>query len=178
MSAEEYLLFIPLLIYGIVLSRLLAEWKRFFDLGNWHGPYIVTIVVFTEIAIWNIFSFLDVFRGEADSTYLRYLAILFAPFLLLLSVNALLKDESGDGLVDREEFAERMRLSFALMGGFIALHLLPQYRADDGEFLFRLPALAIVLAVAWLRKESLIYLLGVVWLVSLFHRIDLTSAAG
>jgi len=28
MSAEEYLLFLPLLIYGLVLSRLLGEWRR------------------------------------------------------------------------------------------------------------------------------------------------------
>ena len=176
MDTEEYLLFIPLLIYGLVLSRLLGEWKRFFDLGNWHGPYIVTIVVFTEIAIWNIFNFLEVFRGEEDPSYLTYLALLFAPFLFLLSVNALLREDDRDGLVDRDEFASRMRPSFALMGGFITLHLLPMYRADDGEYLYRLPALAIIIAISWLRRESLIYLLGVVWALSLTHRLGLAGA--
>lgn len=59
MDPIEYLLFIPLLIYGIVLTRLLGEWRRFFDTANWHGPYVVTIVVFTEVAIWNIYTTLD-----------------------------------------------------------------------------------------------------------------------
>jgi hypothetical protein len=173
MDAEEYLLFIPLLIYGIVLSRLLGEWRRFFDFANWHGPYIVTVVVFTEIAIWNIFNFLDVFRGKSASSYLTYLALLLAPFLFLLSVNALLEEEDRDGLVDREEFASRMRLSYALMACFVALHLLPMYRADDGELIFRLPALVIVVAISWLRKEWLVYLLGAVWLLSLLRRIEI-----
>jgi len=173
MDVEEYLLFLPLLIYGIVLSRLLGEWRRFFDLANWHGPYIVTVVVFTETAIWNIFRFLDVFRAGDRQGYFTYLLLLLAPFLFLLAVNALLREEDGDGLVDREEFASRMRVSYALMGGYVALHLIPPYRPDGAELVFRLMALAIVLAIAWLRKEGLIYLLGVVWLASLCRRLFL-----
>jgi hypothetical protein len=133
----------------------------------------VTVVVFTEIAIWNIYTFLGVFRAEQDPGYLGYLTLLFAPFLFLLSVNSLLQEDDANGIVDRAEFASRMRVSFALMGGFVALHLLPRFRADDGELIFRLPALTIIALISWLQKDWLVYLLGVVWVLSLVRRVQL-----
>ena len=171
MSTEEYLLFIPLLIYGIVLSRLLGEWKRFFDLANWHGPYIVTVVVFTEIAIWNIYNFLAVFRLDPEPSYTSYLAVLSTPFLFLLGVNALLREDDNDGLVDRSEFASRMRLSYALMACFVAIHLLQRYSAEADETLFRLPAFAVMVAIAWFRKDWLVYGLAAIWIASLVWRL-------
>ena len=60
-------LFIGLVVITFCTSFFrLALNKRFFDLANWHGPYIATIVVFTEIAIWNIYNFLAVFRLEIE----------------------------------------------------------------------------------------------------------------
>ena len=171
MSTEEYLLFIPLLIYGIVLSRLLGEWKRFFDLANWHGPYIATIVVFTEIAIWNIYNFLAVFRLDPEPSYTTYLRVLVTPFLFLLGVNALLREDDADGLVDRSEFASRMRLSYALMACFVGAHLLQRFQGDDEQTLFRLPAFLVMVAIAWFRKDWLVYLLAAIWIASLVWRL-------
>ena len=133
-----------------------------------------SIVVFTEISIWNTYSFLRIFEGRQGDDYLTYVSLLVGPFLLLLAVNALLQDEDRDGVVDRSEFASRMRPSFFLMGLFVALHLLPGYRDDDGELaIVRLPALALVWSIAFFRRDWLIYGLGVVWVVGLVRRIQL-----
>ena len=177
-DAVEYLLFIPLLIYGIVLSQLLAQWRRLFDFANWHWPYIVTIVVFTEIAIWNIYTFLDVFAERPTHSYLSYLIDLTLPFTLLLSVNALVKDDNGDGLVDPEEFARRMGLSYFLCGCFIGLHLLPQFRIDEGLWQTQLPAIGVAFATAYFKKNWLVYLLGAIWVVSIVQRVGIPGWAG
>jgi hypothetical protein len=171
MDPIEYLLFIPLLMYGIVLTHLFGEWKRFFDLENWHWPYIITVVVFTEIAIWNIYTFLDVISRDESHSYLSYLGLLGAPFLFMLSVNALLAGEGAGGLVDREEFGRRMRLSYFFMGCFVMFHFVPLFGPNDGLNGPRAVAATILFLVAWLKKERLVYLLGVVWLVSLVIRI-------
>jgi len=175
MDPIEYLLFIPLLMYGIVLTQLFGEWKRFFDLENWHAPYIITVVVFTEIAVWNIYTFLDVISREASHTYLSYLGLLGAPFLFMLSVNALLAGEGTGGLVDREEFGSRVRLSYFFMGCFVSFHFVPVFGPDDGLNGPRIVAATVLFLVAWLRKERLVYLLGLVWLVSLVLRIRAAS---
>lgn len=175
MDPIEYLLFIPLLMYGIVLTHLFGEWKRFFDLENWHAPYIITVVVFTEIAVWNIYTFLDVISRESSHTYLSYLGLLGAPFLFMLSVNALLAEEGADGLVDREEFRSRVRLSYFFMGCFVLFHFHPVFASDDGLSGPRIVAAIVLFLVAWLKKERLVYLLGVVWLVSLVLRIRAAS---
>jgi hypothetical protein len=158
-------------MYGIVLTKLFGEWRRFFDFENWHGPYIITIVVFTEIAVWNIYTFLDVISREASHSYPSYLGLLAAPFLFMLSINALLAGEEAGGLVDRAEFQSRMRLSYFFMGCFLALHFLPLFGPDDGLSLPRVAAGVILFLIAGLQKERLVYLLGVVWLVSLVIRV-------
>ena len=172
MDPIEYLLFIPLLMYGIVLTHLFGEWKRFFDLENWHAPYIITIVVFTEIAIWNIYTFLDVISRDESHSYLAYLGLLAAPFLFMLSVNALLAGEGTDGIVDREEFGSRIRLSYFFMGCFVLFHFAPVFGPDDGLNGPRVIAAVVLFLVAWRREERLVYLLGVVWLISLAVRIN------
>lgn len=171
MSFTEYLLFIPLLIYGIVLSQLLGEWRRFFDLANWHWPYIITIVVFTEIAVWNIYTFLGVFTRHDSHSYMTYLGLLSAPFLFLLAVNALLVGEDDDGLVDRTEFRSRMPLSYFFMGCYVALHLTPLLSDGDEFRPVRIVALCMLFGVAGMRKEWMVYPLGVLWLGTLAIRI-------
>lgn len=167
MDLIEYLLFIPLLIFGIVLTDLLGEWSRFFDRRHWHAPYLITIVVFTEVAVWNIFGFLDVISRQEDHTYLSYVAVLSAPFTLLLSVNALLAGERRGGVVDPIEFAARMRLSYFFMGCFIALHFLPLFRLHEGFDIPRFVSAAIMFGVAATAHDRAVYVMGVFWIATL-----------
>ncbi|MBW2463782.1 MAG: hypothetical protein JRH11_19180, partial [Deltaproteobacteria bacterium] len=96
---------------------------------------------------------------------------LSGPFLLLLAVNSLVKDDNHDGIVDKEEFHTRMRLTYSFMAGFVALHLLPQFRNDDGNLLIRLPAIAVLLAIAVFRKDWMVYVLGVIWFASFLKHV-------
>lgn len=171
MDVIEYLLFIPLLIYGIALSRLLGAWKQFFDIEHWHWPFILTIVVFTEVAVWNIYTFLDVFTRLDTHTYAHYLQLLAPPFVFLLSVNALLVDEDHDGLVDPQEFRDRIRLSYFLMGCFVGLHFMPWLNPDDDLSWVRAAAVAVLFVIAWRRDERLVYLLTLIWAIGVGHRL-------
>lgn len=135
-------------------------------------PEIITIVVFTEIAVWNVYGFLDVFTREPRQDYVQYLVALTPPFLLLLAVNALDRD-GEDGESKSESFRKRMRLAYFFMGGFILLHLLPWFRVDTGEYGVRGAAIALLFAAGWLRRDALVYAIGVVWLISLVRRIQL-----
>lgn len=171
MDVIEYQLFIPLLIYGIALSQLLGEWKRIFDLKNFYAPFLVTVVAFTETAIHNIYHYLAIFTAHRDHSYGSYLLALAAPFLFLLSANALSHDANHDGSVDRDAFRARIPSAYAFMSGFVALHLLPQFRTDKGNFALRIPLIFLLVAVAVTKKEWLIYLIGIFWLAGLAMRL-------
>lgn len=171
MDVVEYQLFIPLLIYGIALSQLLAEWQHVVHLKNSHGPFLVTIVAFTETAVQNIYHYLEIFTKSQDRSYGSYLLALAGPFLFLLSANALSQDANHRGSVDPEEFRVRIPPAYAFMSAFVALHLLPQFRSDDANFALRVPLVLLLIAVAITKKESLIYLIGVLWLVGLVKRL-------
>ena len=173
MDLIEYLLFIPLLIFGIVLTDLLGEWRRFFDRRHWHAPYLITIVVFTEIAVWTMFGFLDVINKQSNHTYLSYVALLSAPFTFLLSVNALLADERRGGLVDPLEFAARMRLSYFFMGCFISLHFLPLFNLHEGFDAPRALAAGTMFAVAATGRDWAVYATGALWLVTVAIRFQM-----
>ena len=171
MDVIEYLLFIPLLIYGIALSHLLAQWKHVFDLKSFHGPYLVTVVAFTETAIQNIYHYLEIFTARDDHSYPAYLLALTGPFLFLLSANSLSSGTTPDATIDRDEFRARIPAAYAFMSAFVALHLLPQFRTDSGNFALRIPLVLLLIAVAATKKESLIYLIGLFWLAGLVKRL-------
>lgn len=171
MDVIEYLLFIPLLIYGIALSQLLGQWKHVFDVKNFHAPFLVTIVAFTETAIQNIYHFLAIFTARPDHSYASYLLDLAGPFLFLLAASALSRNDDRDGVVDREEFRARIPSAYAFMSAFVALHLLPQFRADAGNLTLRVPMILLLIGVAVTKKEPLIYLVGTLWLVGLVMRL-------
>jgi hypothetical protein len=171
MDIVEYLLFIPLLIYGIALSELLGQWKRVFDVKNFYGPFLVTVVAFTETAIQNIYHHLEIFNKHKDHSYGSYLLGLAGPFFLLLAANSLSKDDDRDGVIDREEFRARLPSTYAFMGAFVALHLLPKFRTDDGKFALRIPIIVLLFGIAVTKKEWPIYVVGLLWLVGLVMRL-------
>ncbi len=72
MGAVEYLLFIPLLIYGIALSDLFGEWKKIFNPSKLYIPYALTILLITEIGIYNVYIFFNISDMLAKSTYFIY----------------------------------------------------------------------------------------------------------
>ena len=169
MNVADYLSFIPLLLYGIALAELFGQWRRFFDKEYLYWPYLVTTVVFIEIAIWNVYIFLFIAKDIAAVNYLQYWIFLLQPILFLLLVHALTPDPEVKNTEDY--FKKRMPVVFGLMGIYIASHMIPGL--DSMLEIINIPRLiAVVLCVsiAISRKVYLVYLMGVLWLVSLFLR--------
>jgi hypothetical protein len=122
MDPAEYLAFVPLLFYGIALAELLGQWRRFFDRDYFHLPYFMTTVVFTELAIWNVYGYLAAVEKLENATYPEYWAYLLQPILFLLTVSALTPD--ADDRDTKAFFARRIRLIYGLMAAFLCSHFL------------------------------------------------------
>ncbi|MGB5238056.1 MAG: hypothetical protein WBM43_03420 [Flavobacteriaceae bacterium] len=169
MNIADYLSFIPLLLYGVALAELFSQWRRFFDREYLYWPYLVTTVVFIEIAIWNVYLFLFIAKDLESVNYFEYWIFLLQPILFLLLVHALTPDpevKNTEGY-----FRKRMPVVFSLMGIYIASHMIPGLDTmDDMVSIPRLFAVAICIGIAISRKVYLVYLMGVLWLVSLFLR--------
>jgi hypothetical protein len=171
MDLIEFLLFIPLLIYGIAVTDLLSRWRRLFDIEHWYAPYIITVIAFTETAVWNIYNFLELFTRRESTDYPQYLVVLAGPLLLLLAVNSLVQEDDGNNMVSREEFLARVRKTYLLMGFFVVLHLLPRFRAPDAMFLLGAAGALTLFVTAIFRREWLVYVVGGLWAVGLVHRL-------
>ena len=164
MTIDEYLAFIPLLLYGLALADLFSQWRRFFESQYMYWPYVVTTFILTEIAIWNIFISMDYLEIYPSVTYHQYWLFLLQPILFLILVHAFTPDKENR---DTEGyFRMRMRLVFLLLGIYIGSHLIPTLSANKDIQITRIGAMIICLAIAFSRKIWLVYLLGIYWLVS------------
>ena len=168
MNVSEYLAFIPLLFYGISLAELLSQWRRFFDRDYLYWPYFLTTLVFTETAIWNVYLYLDVAGDLTDVTYYKYWLYLTQPMLFLLIVHALTPE--GDNKDTEAYFKQRIPIIFGLMAIFIAWHLIPGFSGPADLKYTRIISVVLCFVVAFTRKISIIYIMGIFWLVSLFFR--------
>ena len=169
MDPAEYFAFVPLLFYGIALSDLLGQWRRFFDRDYFYLPYFATTVIFTELAIWNIYGYLDVVQQLKDATYRQYWAYLLQPMIFLLTVSALTPESEDQNT--KEYFDNRMALVYGLMAIFIGSHLFMSYDDPTSRIVVRIVATALLVVVAVTRRTSVIYALGVLWFVGLLSRI-------
>ena len=169
MEASEYLAFVPLLVYGIALSELLGQWRRFLDRDLFYLPHFMTTVVFTELAVWNVYGYLSVVQELEGVSYRQYCGYLLQPMLFLLTVSALTPEADTDDT--RAYFDERFPLVYLLMAGFIASHFLTDADALRSIVSARSVATALLVCVALTRRVEIIYALAVVWFVSFVNRM-------
>ncbi len=169
MEASEYLAFVPLLVYGIALSELLGQWRRFLDRDLFYLPYFMTTVVFTELAVWNVYGYLSVVQELEGVSYRQYCGYLLQPMLFLLTVSALTPEADTDDT--RAYFDERFPLVYLLMAGFIASHFLTDADALRSIVSARSVATALLVCVALTRRVEIIYALAVVWFASFVNRM-------
>ncbi len=168
MNAADFLSFIPQLLYGIALAELFSQWRRFFEKKYRYWPYILSTVVFTEIAIWNVYLFLSFSQEISTANYFQYWTFLLQPILFLLMVHALTPDPETKNT--EAYFRKRMPVVFGLMTLYIGSHLIPGLDSAEKHFLPRLAIIIVALSIALSRKVFLVYLLGLLWLISLFFR--------
>ncbi len=168
MNSAELLSFIPLLLYGIALADLLSQWRRFFDKDLIYWPYVISTVLFTEIAIWNIYLFIEQLEFLSFEGYYDYWIILVQPIVFVLAIHAFTPDPENK---DTEAyFRKRLPVVFTLFAIYIGLHLLPGASDNKQIVLTRVFAMILSLSIALTRYIPLVYILGVIWLVSLFFR--------
>ena len=168
MNPAEYLAFIPLLLYGGSLVELLSQWRRFFDKEYLYLPYFLTTIIFTEMAIWNVFIYLGIASQLNDMSYYRYWPYLLQPIIFLLTVHALTPDKGNKDTAGY--FKRRISVIFGLMAAYIACHFLPGFSVSEDLDYPRLVGIGLCLLIAVWRKVYLVYGLVVIWIISLFFR--------
>ena len=169
MESSEYLAFIPLLIYGLAVAELLGEWKRLFNKKQWFLPYLLLTIIFTEVAIYNVFIYLRLVNEMVGQTYLSYLVYILPPFLFLMMVNSF-TPEKGD--VTKDYFVKNMPVFLTLFAAFVATHFLFGFEENSVTIIGRIVTIVAVLLTGVFRKAWVIYLLTVLWLVLLSSRLD------
>lgn len=167
MNTGQYLAFIPLLIFGIGISDLLGQWKRFFIREDQFVLYIVLTVMFIEMAIYNVFIYVSIFDLMPGYTYIRYLSFLLPPVLFQMLVNVFTPDE---GRQTREYFDQNIRLIFVLLALFVASHFIYDFQEPHLAQYIRILYIILMIGVAVTRKKWLIYLGIFFWIVGLFFR--------
>ncbi len=173
MDPVEYLAIIPLLIYGIGLSDLLSQWKRFFNKDDRYPIYIIYTFILTEVAIYNVVIYIDVLNAFAHQTYFQYLGSLVPPILFMIVVHVFTPDE---GSRTREYVKENASLIFTLMALFVASHYFYPFEGYGWEFYLRIFYVLSLVAVAYFRKEWMMYTLAVAWFAGLLLRGSMMAA--
>lgn len=169
MEPSEYLAFIPLLIYGIALADLLGQWRRFFDRDYFYLPYFLTTLIFTEMAIWNVFIYLEVTDRLEGIRYFQYWLYLLQPMLFLIAVSALTPEPENKET--EAYFKRRMPIVFGLMALYVGSHLLANYGSMPILDVVRGIAVVLCVITAASRSVWLVYAATLLWVISLFARV-------
>lgn len=169
MDIVEYLLFVPLLIYGIALSDLFGQWKKFLNPKSLYLPHIIIIIATTDIGVNNVFNFFKLSHQFTNITYFTYWLYLLPPLVFLILVNILTNTD------DKEDkkifFNENRKPIFILMAIFMALHFIPQFNYNEPVSIHRLLAIASCLLFAFWNNMLFYYASVLIWLLSLYSRM-------
>lgn len=165
MDATEYLAFLPMLIYGIALADLFREWKRFINLKEIFLPYLIVTIILTETALYNVFAFAGLLENLAGQSYSSYLLYLAPPFLFMLATSFFTPEKNSD---TEEYFMKNMPVFLTFFALFSASHFLYDFNEPTIFIGIRLFSLVYILLTGILRKKWMVYLLGAIWLFSLF----------
>ena len=92
----QALAFIPFLIFGFGISKLLSEWGRFLDSKNYFLLYLLFTIMLTEIGIYSVFVYAQLLFKLPDLNYLTYLSYLIPPFLFFMITNVFTPDKGAD----------------------------------------------------------------------------------
>lgn len=167
MDPAEYLAIIPLLIYGIGITDLLGQWKRFFNKKDQYPLYILYTIILTEVAVYNVVIYIDLVNILPQQSYFRYLSFLLPPILFLMVVNVFTPDE---GSPTRDYFEKNIRLMFILITLFVASHFLYSFDEQHGQQYFRIAMVLLLSAIAIFKKQWLMYLVVGLWLIGLVNK--------
>jgi hypothetical protein len=167
MDATQYLAFVPLLIYGMGLTMLMSDWKRLFDIKQIYLPYTLLSLMITEVAIYNVFIYIQVIEEFKEQNYLSYLSYLVSPFLFYLTTQVFTPDP---GVNTKEYFIKRMPLFCSLLALLVGSHFIYELVESTNAVILRLVFIVLIIFIGFSRKPQFTYLLLAFWAVSLFIR--------
>jgi hypothetical protein len=167
MSTSEYLVFIPLLIYGLGLTNLLGEWKRIFDRNQMFLPYTLMTLFLTEIAIYNIFIYHNVLSLLSGLSYFKYLALLITPFLFYLATLVFTPEPAEN---TKEHFIKTMPFFFTLVALWTAGNFISGLDESLSVNIVRIIFIVIVSLAGFTKKIWLVYVLIFIWVFSILMR--------
>jgi len=168
MSSGEILSFIPSFLYGIALAELFSHWRRFFQKQYRYWPYVIATIIFTEIAIYNVYLFLVQIQDSTLITYHEYWLFLIQPIIFLMLVHAFTPE---DELKDTEAyFKKRIPIVFGLTALYLALHLTPAFIGNKEAIWLRVIGIIICLIIVFTRNIKAIYVFAIFWLLTLYFR--------
>jgi len=167
MDATQYLAFVPLLIYGLGLTALLSDWKRFFDVKEIYLPYTLLSLVITEVAVYNVFIYIQLIAEFKDQSYLSYLSFLVPPFLFFMGAQVFTPDS---GVNTKEYFVKRMPLFYSLFAFLISSHFIYELVESQYATVLRIVFILLIIIVGFSRRPWLTYLVVFFWAFSLFMR--------
>lgn len=167
MDANEYLAFLPLLIYGLALSDLLSQWKRFFDFESFYLPYMLFTIFLTELAIYNVYVYLELVSEFSKILYYQYLLGLIPPFLFMLTVNIFTPEKEDD---TKKYFLLNKSKLFFLLALFMGSHFLYNFNETTYVLVGRIIGLSFLIILGFIKKEWTIYLVILIWLIIFLDR--------
>ena len=175
MDPSEYLAFIPLLIYGLSIADLLSEWKRFINAKNFYFPYLLMTIIFIEVAIYNVFIYIKLVNDMQGKSYLSYLGCIFPTFIFLIMVKSFTPEDNDN---TKTYFLKNRKIFFLLFSGFIASHFLYSFAENDvylGASTGRMISIVVITIAGFVKKDWIIYILGIIWFFMLLSRINVIS---
>jgi hypothetical protein len=152
----------------MTIAELLTQWKRFFDKDHLYWPYFLTTIIFTELAIWNVYSYMYIIKDVQEIGYFNYWIHLLQPLLFLLTVNALTPGSEDKDI--EVYFKKRISLVFLLMAGFLSCHYIPGFGLAQSMDIPRIIGITLCLIVAVLKKPIWVYPMTIIWVGSLVVR--------
>jgi hypothetical protein len=129
MDKIEYLYFIPLLLYGIALNDLFVQFKYFLQPKFRYAPYVLTILLFVEMLVFNVYEYFEYAQGMNVDNYFEYMFFLIPPVLSMMLVSStIIKEEAED--IERA-YHETIRYTYILLALLMVSRLLPVFKVND-----------------------------------------------
>ncbi len=166
----NYLLFIPLLIYGTALSEIIGQWKLALLINKKNFHYLLTILVITEMSVGNIYNYFSFFNRDPSHHYLNYLGYLLPPLLLQATIH-MYPVASSTKEEATSKFDSSFPSIFLVLAGNLAVHLLPQFSNPILLFtVIKVLAIAACLLVFFLKHKWTLYTIYAVWAIGLLAK--------
>lgn len=138
-----------------------------------HTKYMVSILLLSEVAIFNIYKLYSVINDYDITTYVQFWVLLIPPIIFMITIHVLLIQGSFQTEEEMDkEFHKNIGATFVLMSIYVASHFLPMMNPEHGMQPVRLASISLLLLYAYFRKDYLFYLLVISWVVGLFVKIN------